>query len=496
MKTFNKILKSALAFTIGTLVLIAFLEMGIRVFFQFRHQPPTTYDVTTETPDPDHLLIRIVTLGESTTESVFENGVDVSWPQQLETKLNNHLVRNKNPYRVKIVNLARSGTFSAFQVMSLQSVFSKNPPDIIVSMLGINDSNRLPIEQDRLYELSYLVRFVYWSMIAYQCPNCYLRELGRSNAPVENQTQMHLATRQVSQRLVSQFRAQLGVQTSEAANRSAFEDYKSKLAKAQNTHREAEHILNAESAVQLFSVVEMAGFQSSNPTLSREILKFALGLMITHYEKTVLKEISYVQHICHIRYRLNGANCLEDLRKAIQNGVPVTYSLLKMSAVQEGVQEDPFFQTLFQSVGFEIDHTSTDAAATQNSYRAIGDFSNKHKTMWFAMQYPTGSIEGIKQYLSDEAPLTSKNFAEGFHQFKTTTPLLSRYKNVIFVGNENFNSLVSSENTREYFLDLFGMNQGLHFGHTTAKGHTVIAENIFQEIIKKWKTIEERKSGN
>lgn len=493
MKSSRKILKSFAAFTAGAITLLFFLEAGLRLFHRFRPQPPATYTSIEQTTAPAQSLIHIVTLGESTSESTHENGIDVSWPAQLELKLNEYLAQTENPLRVRVTNLARSGTFSVFQVTALQNIFSDHPPDIIVSMLGINDSGRLQVGRNSLYESSYVVRLIYWSIIAYQCPNCYLRELGRSNANVENPTRADNIVRRSSQELISKFRFHLDKKTSENRNRRAFNNYKDELAALRSVDREAEHILNAESAVQLFSIAESAGFESANPNLCREILSFALDLMTATYDKTVLKEISYVQHLCHIRFRLNGGNCLADLKKAIQNGVPVTYSLLKMSAVQEGVQDDPFFQSLFQGVGFDINRNSIEPRVTQNSYRAIGDFATRHGITWFAMQYPTGSVEGIRQYLGEDTHTTSKSFADGFYQFKETTRILPQYKEVVFVSNENFRSLVSFGNDREYFKDLFGMRRGLQFGHTTAKGHSVIAENVFREIIKNWKNIEQRR---
>ncbi|MDX9731395.1 MAG: hypothetical protein RBT63_06455, partial [Bdellovibrionales bacterium] len=44
-----------------------------------------------------------------------------------------------------------------------------------------------------------------------------------------------------------------------------------------------------------------------------------------------------------------------------------------------------------------------------------------------------------------------------------------------------------------YFTDLFTHDHGLRFGHTTEKGHSLIAENLMKEFLLNWKTIEKRK---
>lgn len=77
----------------------------------------------------------VLTLGESTTAGVT---ADV-WPEQLEK-----LLQEKYPARiVKVINKALPGTNTSVLVGNLESQIKSIRPDIIVSMMGINDTERM-----------------------------------------------------------------------------------------------------------------------------------------------------------------------------------------------------------------------------------------------------------------------------------------------------------------------------------------------------------------
>jgi len=59
--------------------------------------------------------------------------------------------------------------------------------------------------------------------------------------------------------------------------------------------------------------------------------------------------------------------------------------------------------------------------------------------------------------------------------------MLDGTRGVIFVDNErNFKEAVKKEGFNEYFNDMFAGD----FGHCTAKGNRLLAENIANEILK------------
>lgn len=81
---------------------------------------------------PDHFVV--LTLGESTTAGSTE---DV-WPVQLES-----LLKKKYPSTsIRVVNKAVPGTNTSILVGNLERQIKEIHPDVIVSMMGVNDTQR------------------------------------------------------------------------------------------------------------------------------------------------------------------------------------------------------------------------------------------------------------------------------------------------------------------------------------------------------------------
>ncbi|MAZ47771.1 MAG: hypothetical protein CME65_04370 [Halobacteriovoraceae bacterium] len=87
--------------------------------------------------------IRILALGESTTDDYWGEKDLGAWPRQLEK-----LLKEKG-YPVKSFNVARGGTTSTFILSNLEKNLDKYKPHIVISMMGINDMNRFVYEGDR-----------------------------------------------------------------------------------------------------------------------------------------------------------------------------------------------------------------------------------------------------------------------------------------------------------------------------------------------------------
>ncbi|MFH1508463.1 MAG: tetratricopeptide repeat protein [Candidatus Omnitrophota bacterium] len=96
--------------------------------------------------------------------------------------------------------------------------------------------------------------------------------------------------------------------------------------------------------------------------------------------------------------------------------------------------------------------------ATVNNYRAIKKILDKRKIKLICVQYPMRNIEPLKKIFKEEA--------EG---------------SIVFVDNEKiFKDAVRKEGYKEYFKDMFAGD----FGHCTAKGNMLLAENIANAILK------------
>ncbi len=87
----------------------------------------------------DKNKIRILAIGESTTDASFANGSQNAWPSQLQELL------AKSGLNVKVYNEGVSGTTSAFILSEMNNLLEKYQPNIVISMIGINDVLSFPI---------------------------------------------------------------------------------------------------------------------------------------------------------------------------------------------------------------------------------------------------------------------------------------------------------------------------------------------------------------
>ena len=86
-------------------------------------------------------------------------------------------------------------------------------------------------------------------------------------------------------------------------------------------------------------------------------------------------------------------------------------------------------------------------------------YRNNENSLVFPMQYPTLSVEKLKQDLKDSP----------------------YYDKLIFISNEeNFKQALQTHKTEDIFRDMFAGT----FGHCTEFGNTLIAENVAETILK------------
>ncbi|MEI8012201.1 MAG: tetratricopeptide repeat protein [Candidatus Omnitrophota bacterium] len=94
---------------------------------------------------------------------------------------------------------------------------------------------------------------------------------------------------------------------------------------------------------------------------------------------------------------------------------------------------------------------------TVDNYHALKEVCDRRKVRLVCVQYPMRSIEPLKRIFKGDSG------------------------GIIFVDNErSFKEGVSKSTYKAYFTDMFGGE----FGHCTAKGNRLVAENIANEIFK------------
>ncbi len=123
--------------TIFVFLLFIELTLNIAAFSFYRPQHGQNF-----LKDEHKNMFRILTLGESTTAPLYRDGVDISWPAELERKL------KQNGLKIKIFNEGKSGITSSHVVENLVQSIDYYKPNLIIAMTGINDLNNLYYDQN------------------------------------------------------------------------------------------------------------------------------------------------------------------------------------------------------------------------------------------------------------------------------------------------------------------------------------------------------------
>jgi len=114
----------------GILLALIILELSLRIGgFVVSSYQRSGNKMTSNLDDSYHILC----LGESTTADLYGN--QNSWPAQLEFILNNRT----SEIKFKVFNGGIPGTNTAFILTRLKDNLNKFEPDIVITMMGIND---------------------------------------------------------------------------------------------------------------------------------------------------------------------------------------------------------------------------------------------------------------------------------------------------------------------------------------------------------------------
>jgi lysophospholipase L1-like esterase len=479
---------------------ILILEIAFSVAHSLRQAARKQSSTEKKFDSDGNTIIRFSIIGESTTEPVYDQQLgDISWPAQLETKLNAYLEEKKIPYRASIRNLAQAATSSPFQFIKLKEDAGTHPPDVLLSMIGFNDTNRLwETQRSFLYRNSYLYRWIYWLQTAWFCKNCSSSDLSTPTPYLEAEP-LPERTKSLMERarmVTAMFKDKIEAETTGAARKLVFINFRTRFEILLNNSSDTETPwISAAIADGLFHIFQQTIYE--NTDFQKEGYLYALNLLESHKDVVALNHGRTLEILCHLKSFLTQS-CLDDLRTAFQNGLPLSSPLLAIATAQDDVDNDAFFRQLFSRLGYDLEFKTESIARLY--YKRFADFANENDVLWFAIQYPTGAKDALKLFFLEESDFKGAAILDSFYSPPPNIVVPERFKNVVLVGNENFNDLVNESNTAEYFTDLYASRIGHRYGHTTAKGHAVIADNVLQALIDNWdkveSTVKRRRAAN
>ena len=357
----------------------------------------------------------ILTLGESTTES---NGH--SWPEQLQTKLDNLSLKKK----VQIINLAEGGVNSAFIMANVNEYIETYKPDMIITMMGWNDLDQPYIFNTKsenifisLFEnlkttklIKLIINYFYKPNITNIDPNHYLTKF----EPYSNIS----------------------------SNKSNFNSQKNKL----EIYPNDEFTLN------------LLGDISFNINLNTSIYYYSKVLTVN--PKHCMAWISLSDRLIEVGLINDGRNILEQMLrnyfffgKCEEEKNRIYFNLLQL---YKKTNEKKKINILTKKINMK-----EESKAIEYHHKRIYNISIKENITLVIMQYPTMNVEMLKSFFNK-----------------------TEQDNIIFIENKNnFNKAFKTKSYEDLFIDNFARGKEYNFGHATALGDELIANNVVKNII-------------
>ncbi len=436
--------------------------------------------------DPTENTIRIVTLGESTTAPYFSGEAegDLSWPHRLEARLNAELSARHSKLQVQVENIAKSGVSSAFQVSELRRRVRHGSVDILITMLGINDTWAMIPEENFWYRSSYLYRLIFWALEIKDCPSCF------GTASTEFAPPRPLTSDQ--QRSTRDYMKLLKSVRITSSDRLKF--VLAEFGKLEDVF-EPDLVFNVALTTgwTLFDYAEIIE-NREKPSLRDELYQ-AAETVLTRFHSHVIRSNSALSLSCYLAMNLSKS-CIPLIEQAFDQGLVPDDSLLSLVANMNDSHPPRQLAAILQSRGVGFNTKIKSLEGVRMNYNALGEIASAHDILWFAMQYPSGTLAGLQWLMAREVPAKFGRFEEVFYidrgPLESQIPLKPIFKDVVFVSNRNFLTKTQEEGSEKYYRDLFARNAGLEFGHTTKAGYELIVENLLAEIRPRLSEIEAR----
>ena len=403
----------------------------------------------------------ILCLGESTTAL----GGEKSYPAQLEDILNSR----KSEMKFSVINRGMPGTNTEHILENLENNLKKFRPDIVITMMGINDSSRLhrPYKRNffifftrsKTYKLILHIRLHLKSKLESRKfpsdssaskrlradPNDHPRKTHLPDGPALAEKYFHSG----------EYENCVSVLEKNLKNEPGNIESLHMLAKCHFELGNREAGLNSYGAI-----IKL------NPDLSDGYLW--LG---THYyfeknyqkaEELWLKALALDPDNPDICYCLGlvylDSSSYDKAEKMMRRAVHLNpdddfhcSSLAALFEEQKKMRRAEAFYRMAEKMRF-----SRYNPITKKNYLKLADILAAEKIRLVCVQYPRRSITPLKKMLSSR-------------------------KDIIFVDNENlFKEAARKEGYGEYFSDRFAGD----FGHCTDKGNRLLANNIAETILK------------
>jgi len=406
---------------------------------------------------------RILALGESTTADITGH---FPWPRQLENILNNR----SSEIKFKVFNEGIGGTNTAFILARLKDNLERYKPDMVITMMGINDFDLyikheenlnvkvyLLLADIRVYKLSKLI----WKAWKNKLKDTEIIKFANAmedagNEPIinEEEYQQYMELGKMSWDIGEYAKAAEMYKKAIKINPGNEYIYSTlgmlykengEYVKAAEMFEKAIKINpeNAGSYIQLLWVYYSIGKYAKATEMGEKAIKISPAEPNYHTVGEFYRTIK------------EYAKAEEMFKKAIEINPKNEWNYIKLMWVYEGIGEYAKAEKIFKKTGLPFKVKKNASDIKRYHYRKLYEILNQQRIKYVVMQYPTLNVDKLKLMFDGD-------------------------EDIIFVSNEeNFKGAIKNGKYEDYFIDSF---RGT--GHTTVLGNRLIAENVANVILE------------
>lgn len=372
--------------------------------------------------------IRILALGESTTDAMVAPDKK-AWTYYLQEKLKASSGRDN----IVVINLGRAGSSTDFMVRDLPKNLKKYRPHLIITMIGINDWTPLNfLHSENFFSKLRTVRLIRTSMMKAPATN-----------PPEN----------IDRDLI---------------------DILAKVKDVNEIPKEFDEWLERNPDYQWYGYQQAAlttywitrdhaDWTKTSPDFEATYKLARKSLDLNPFSDLAFTKFLYSAD-------KHKAEARAYLKQLISRGfIPGAANAPFLHLIN--VKDDPSLMKILEEKG--IIHTKNFVLERlRKNYLRIEKLARESGARLAVMSYPTTNHQIFRAFFDPKSRLPSKPLIESVYADVGNPKIAPEFSDLIFISNENFPRGFD----RDYYIDQM-VKDG--FGHTTKKGHELVAENAW-----------------
>jgi lysophospholipase L1-like esterase len=367
----------------------------------------------------------ILAVGESTTANLFSDESGAAWPKQLRNRL------KQAGIKANVINIAKPAITTSEILNNIDQKIEKYKPKIIISMMGVNDYNEFRIKKNtRFWFIPDLNRLRIIQLFKYLSDETLRKKLKPDSKGIDTDQLTHFID------LLKKKPFELAINLIE---------------------KEISHLSFSEKGQflkYLSDIFKKEGVDSRDYLLKRSFLLRRI------FKYTYDIELSIQQYLFSLLNRDDYKNCYKFMKQVDEDNIQLDYgNMMRMGECSvDGPEDFDDWKNFFRLQGYDLKKENNELLfpITQENYIKLVKKTKERNICLLSMQYPNVSVDKLKDFFKE-----------------------SSIGPDLFIGNfYNFKRALIKHSEKKIFTDRFAGP----FGHTTAHGHSLIAENAYRGV--------------